>query len=196
MPTPTLPSSAALDPKQSASGLHFALQDVAQSLSAQVSAAVAARIRRQANADAIGQAIREVLPTILEQAFTQGLLGNQTAARQRRAMLMHLLAATDVQAFVDTPAEDDDDEQLTSETAARLLHVSRTHLNTLVDAGMLGEVGRTAGGHRRISKAAVLAYKAASKARQAQGLSAMAQASKRLGLYGDELAGVPRRTRR
>jgi hypothetical protein len=54
-----------------------------------------------------------------------------------------------------------------------------------LDAGALGGVSRTAGGHRRISKAAVLAYKADSKARQTKGLDAMAQASERLGLYAD-----------
>lgn len=203
MPTLARSTPAALTQQQLASGLHFALENVAQSLAAQVTEAIVARTRRQANSDAIGQVVRDVLPGFLEKEFTQGLLKNQTTARKRRAMLMHLLAAADVQAFIDSPAEapnemaaEDDDERLTSEAAARLLHVSRTHLNTLLDAGALGDVSRTAGGHRRVSKVAVLAYKADSKARQAKGLDAMAQASQRMGLYNDELAGVPRRAKR
>lgn len=194
---------AALTQQQLASGLHFALENVAQSLAAQVTEAITARTKRQANSEVIGQVVRDVLPGFLEKEFTQGLLKNQAIARKRRAMLMHLLAAADVQAFVDGPAEaptdvvaEDDGEQLTSEGAAKLLHVSRTHLNTLLDAGALGDVSRTAGGHRRVSKAAVLAYKADSKVRQAKGLDAMAQASQRIGLYNDELVGVPRRAKR
>ena len=93
-------------------------------------------------------------------------------------------------------AAPDETDELTSEEAAKLLHVSRTHLNTLVDTGRLGEVSRTAGRHRRISKAAVLQYKAASKERQAKGLDAMAEASERLGLYDQELEGVPVRSKR
>lgn len=201
---PFVPSTpAALTPQQLANGLHFALEDVAQSLATQVTEAIAARTKRQANAAAIGQVVMDVLPGFLEKEFTQGLLRNQATARKRRAMLMHLLAAADVQAFVGNPAgalietaAGDDGEPLTSEAAAKLLHVSRTHLNSLLDAGMLGAVSRTAGGHRRIPKAAVLAYKANSKARQARGLEAMVQASQRLGLYEDELAGVPRRAKR
>jgi hypothetical protein len=43
----------------------------------------------------------------------------------------------------------------------------------LVGTGALDQVRRTAGGHRRISKAAVLRYKAASKERQKRGLDTM-----------------------
>lgn len=203
MPTLARSTSATLTQQQLASGLHFVLENVAQSLVAQLTEAIATRTKRQVNSDAIGQVVRDVLPGFLEKEFTQGLLKNQAAARRRRAMLMHLLTAADVQAFVDSSAEtpievtvEDDDEPLTSEAAAKLLHVSRTHLNTLLDAGALGDVSRTVGGHRRISKAAVLAYKASSKARQAKGLDAMVQASQRLGLYDEELAGVPRRAKR
>jgi excisionase family DNA binding protein len=205
MPTLTRPASA-LPPHQLSSGLHFALENVAQSLAVQLTEAIAARTR-QANSSAIGQVVSDVLPGFLEREFTQGLLKNQGAARKRRAVLMHVLTAADVQAVMGDPAAApdetpisagtmDEDEPLTSETAAKLLHVSRTHVNALLDAGMLGEVSRTAGGHRRVSKAAVLAYKAASKARQAEGLDSMARASQRLGLYEGELAGVPRRAKR
>lgn len=82
------------------------------------------------------------------------------------------------------------DDELSSEAAAKLLHVSRAHLNSLVDAEALGPIRRTKGGQRRIQKAAVLMYKADAQARQANGLSAMMAATQRLGLYDDEEAGV------
>lgn len=66
----------------------------------------------------------------------------------------------------------------------------------LADSGALGEIRRTAGNHRRISRTALLDYKARSKERQAKGLDAKMEASQKLGLYDDELAGVPRRAGR
>jgi excisionase family DNA binding protein len=121
-------------------------------------------------------------------------------------MLAHVLSTIEVQTMglsgeANSPSsasalEPADDTELTSEAAAKLLHVSRSHLNTLADSGALGEVRRTAGNHRRISKAALLEYKVHSKERQAKGLDAMMQASRKLGLYDDELAGVPGRPRR
>jgi excisionase family DNA binding protein len=83
---------------------------------------------------------------------------------------------------VSAAAAPGEDEVVTSEEAAQLLHVSRTHVNSLVEAGKLGPVSLTEGGHRRISKAAVLHYKAGSKQRQARGLATMTEASQRLGL--------------
>lgn len=202
MPTLVCSTPATLTRQQLAGGLHFALENLAQSLAARLTEAIAVRTKRQASSAAIGQVVRGLLPGFLEKEFMQGQFKNQATARKRRAMLMHLLTAADVQAFIDSPADapikvtaEDEGEQLASEAAAKLLHVSRT-LNALLDAGALGDVSRTVGGHRRIPKAAVLAYKAASKARQAKGLDAMAQASQRLGLYADELAGVPRRAKR
>ena len=87
----------------------------------------------------------------------------------------------------------EDDEELTSHAAARLLRVSRSHLNTLADSGALGEMRLTAGNQRRFSKAALLDYKTRSKERQSKGLDTMMEASRKLGLYGDELAKAPRR---
>ncbi len=202
MPTLVWSTPAALTRQQLAGGLHFALENLAQSLAARLTEAIAVRTKRQASSAAIGQVVRGLLPGFLEKEFMQGQFKNQATARKRRAMLMHLLTAADVQAFIDSPADapievtaEDEGEQLASEAAAKLLHVSRT-LNALLDAGALGDVSRTVGAHRRLPKAAVLAYKATSKARQAKGLDAMAQASLRLGLYADELAGVPRRAKR
>ena len=126
-------------------------------------------------------------------------------ARQQRAILMHLLSTAElrrlspnammsgVSAAAAAPGED---EVVTSEEAAQLLHVSRTHVNSLVQAGKLGPVNLTEGGRRRISKAAVLHYKADSKHRQARGLAMMTEASQRLGLYDNEFAGVRRKAKR
>ncbi|MBK5148594.1 helix-turn-helix domain-containing protein [Burkholderia sp. R-69608] len=71
------------------------------------------------------------------------------------------------------------------------LHVSRTHLNALVDEGKLGEIRHTEGGHRRIPRAAVLAYKNKTRLAQREGLAGMTEASKRLGLYEAEVEGLP-----
>lgn len=194
---------AASPEQQIASGLHFALANMARALASQVNAVIAAQMKRQATTDTIGHMVNDLLPGLLEKEFTNDLLKNQAAARKRRAVLVHILTAADAQGFAIDPVDTlgnassaEDGDELTSEEAARLLRVSRTHLNTLLDAGKLGAVRRTEGGHRRVAKAAVLAYKAESQQRQAQGLAAMAEASHRLGLYDEEMAGVPRRRKR
>lgn len=188
--------------QQLASGLHFALEDMGKALAAQVNAVIASRMKHNATTDAIGQTVREMMPRLLESEFAHELLKNQTRARKRRAMLVHLLTAVDVQGFVVNPlgrladgSTGDDGAELTSEEAAQLLRVSRTHINTLMDTGKLGAVSRTAGGHRRVSRTTVLDYKARSKERQAKGLEAMADASQRLGLYAKEKAGIARRSK-
>lgn len=122
-------------------------------------------------------------------------------AREHRALLSHVLSAAELQATVGedwaalmqtsgasrAAAGTAVDEALTSETASKLMHVSRTHVNSLADSGALGVVRRTGGGHRRISKAALLRYKALSKERQSKGLDAMVAASQKLGLYDAEV---------
>lgn len=91
------------------------------------------------------------------------------------------------------PAPAADDEVVTSEEAAKLLHVSRTHVNKLVEKGELGEVRKTEGGHRRILRSAVMSYKEKSKASQLKGLEQMMAASAALGHYDDEMNNVPLR---
>ncbi|WP_176060963.1 helix-turn-helix domain-containing protein [Paraburkholderia sp. BCC1876] len=73
-------------------------------------------------------------------------------------------------------------EELIIEEAVKLLHVSRAHLNTLVDEGKLGVVRHTQGGHRRIQPAAVLACKEKIKTTQKKGLDRTVDASERMGL--------------
>jgi excisionase family DNA binding protein len=80
---------------------------------------------------------------------------------------------------------------LTSEQAAKLLNVSRPHINKLLDSNLIPGVERMAGGHRRIRKGAVLRYKEQMKQRQANASLEVGRISTELGLYDDELAGIP-----
>lgn len=86
-------------------------------------------------------------------------------------------------------------EVLTAEETAKFLNVSRTHVNSLVDANAL-PANPTSDGHRRIPKAAVVKYQQTMKARQSKGLDTMAEASLAMGLYDGELDGIPRRLKR
>ncbi|MCA0242265.1 MAG: excisionase family DNA-binding protein [Proteobacteria bacterium] len=71
---------------------------------------------------------------------------------------------------------------LTTAQAAALLQVSRPYVSMLCDAGKLGEVTVTEGGHRRVRAAAVDAYRAA-QVRAAQGARTPRQAGVDAGLY-------------
>lgn len=188
-------------------GLHFALDGLAKDLAAHLVTLVEAQFAgSKASRKAVEKIVTAQVPALLEQSFTTSFLAAETAVRARRAVLAHLLSTAELQATVGAGAGmlagageasgDDEDEGLTSEAAAKLLHVSRTHLNSLADSGVLGVVRRTDGGHRRISKAALLGYKARSRERQTKGLDAMMAASQKLGLYEEELAGLPVRKSR
>ena len=85
------------------------------------------------------------------------------------------------------------DETLTSEEAAKILNVSRTHMVKLIDGGLIAGAEKTEGRHRRVPKAAVLAYKKASRVKQAKGYTRMVEASERMGLYDAELARARKR---
>lgn len=89
------------------------------------------------------------------------------------------------------PAAGADAEELTEDEARKLLRISRARLGWLVNDGLLGAgaVRVDENGLLRLSKSAVLAYKSKKKQRQAEALSAMVEASQRLGLYDDEKAG-------
>jgi excisionase family DNA binding protein len=199
------PATLPLD-LQLRSAFQAAFNGFSNTLGAQVSAVVAQQLARQAASKSIEKKVAAAMPALFEQAFIADFLQDKDSAHHRRVILAHLLSTAELQKFTSSnlevslaPSSDaafNEIDELTSEQAAKLLHVSRTHLNTLVDTGLLGEVCRTVGRHRRISKAAVLQYKAASKKRQAKGWDAMAQASERLGLYDQELDGVPVRAKK
>lgn len=187
-------------------GLDFVLAEMAKALSALLAAKIKTNVATSATrANAIHRLLKDDMLIMLEEVFFRGLLAtNDERARQQRAILMHLLSTADVRrlspalansAFSNAAAPSEE-EIVTSEEAAKLLHVSRTHINSLVEAGKLGPVNLTQGGHRRISKAAVLSYKADSKHRQARGLAAMTEASQQLGLYDNELIGIRRKAKR
>lgn len=211
-PVRNLSSRSTVD-HQLLEGVHVVLDDLATSLVAKLNALVVKQLAsRKEGSKALEKQLAEAVPSYLEQAFIAGFLNDKQAARQRRALLAHLLTTADLQSVSGKAAiasfplagshapsratGGSGDDEITSEAAAKLLHVSRTHLNTLVESGVLGDVRRTAGGHRRISRAAVLEYKERSKARQAKGLDEMVEASRRLGLYDAELKGIPERRKR
>ena len=181
------------------SGFHAAFNGFIYALGEKVGALVAQQVARSAASETIGKNVAVAIPELFEQAFIADFLQDKDASH-RRAILTHLLSTAELQRYtgsnqklpitISIAAAPDESDELTSEEAAKLLHVSRTHLNTLVDTGRLGEVSRTAGRHRRISKAAVLQYKADSKKRQEKGLKAMIEASERLGLYDEEFAST------
>ncbi len=75
-----------------------------------------------------------------------------------------------------------EDTLLTTAEAAAKLEVSRPYVSMLCDAGKLGEVVMTEGGHRRIRAAAVAAYLAA-RVRQAGGAPLPREAGVDAGLY-------------
>jgi excisionase family DNA binding protein len=182
--------------------LRMALDDIAAMLSEGLGTLIRTELKKQSKSGAVASAVKEALPQLLERSFQQSLLESASETHLRRVALMHLLTAAEVKtishevsllsAFAHT---DEGTDVLTTEEAAKLLNVSRTHLISLVESGTL-PASRTSGGHRRIPKAAVLAYKGQMQARQRKGLDAMMKASGDLGLYHDELEGIPRRSKR
>ncbi|SEK79991.1 DNA binding domain-containing protein, excisionase family [Roseateles sp. YR242] len=205
---------AALPPpleRQFLEGIHFALDEFAKGLVAKLTQLVSEQLTgtKQSSTQsrqALENAVAAEMPAMLEQEFMSRFLSNETSARQHRAVLVHLLSAAEVQAVVGadlvamSPAKAAKppgvEEELTSEAAAKLLHVSRTHLNSLADSGALGPIRRTEGGHRRIMRPHLLDYLAESQRRQAEGVEDMMAATEKLGLYDDEAASVPKRPRR
>jgi len=166
-------------------------------LAAQIADAVRSLTGRMLeDVSASKQARRVSAPQLMKQVMTsivQSLLLDDAVAQRQRTVLAQLLLTANLRksgtlASLQSLSLDDEanDPLLSSEEAAKLLHVSRTHINMLIDSGKLGEITRTVGGHRRIAKTAVLKYKAESKQRRARGFDAMVESSERLGLYDTE----------
>jgi excisionase family DNA binding protein len=170
-------------------------------LAAQIADAIRSLTGRMLeDASASKQARRVSAPQLMKQVMTsivQSLLLDDVVAQRQRTVLAQLLLTANLRktgvpaALQSSPLDDEaDDPLLSSEEAAKLLHVSRTHINMLIDSGKLGEITRTVGGHRRIAKTAVLKYKAESKQRRARGVDVMVESSERLGLYDTEDASL------
>lgn len=192
-------------PIESPSGddlMKLALGGIATDVARALGQVLRAKQREKASASDVGHAMRDATPDLLEGAFKRQLFGSEADAHQRRIALLHLLTGIEAATLgsaapkgaVAGPSASEP-EMLTSEQAAKLLGVSRSHLNTLIDSNALPS-SRTQGGHRRIARSAVLDYQVQMKTRQAKGLDDMTAASARLGLYADDLAGVPPRPRR
>jgi len=181
--------------------------DVVGGLSGPISARLATELSKSVKVSEkkLRDLFEIAIPGVLQSEFESNLLAKGPEFRARRAKLAHVLSSAElaeavpalmeaaVPAFAQTALPGREDSVLTSEQAAELLHVSRSHVNALADSGALGEIMRTAGGHRRLSHARVLAYREQSKRRQARGLDAMMAASQEAGLYDLELEAAPRK---
>ena len=75
----------------------------------------------------------------------------------------------------------EDDEAVTTQTAADILNVSRPHLVKLLETGKIPQLPKV-GRHRRIARAAVLKYKRARDAQREAALTELAAVSQRHGL--------------
>ncbi len=148
---------------------------------------------------AIGDTVQMREATV--EAFAKFFLDDrQPGTRENRAKLVELLtqlegfAAASVSAngnlTTGSAAAQWEDIFITSEEAAKLLHVSRPHVNKLLDNGTIPGVHKTEKGHRRVSQEAVLEYKKVLKERQRRGLEQMAEESAELGLYEAESQAV------
>lgn len=84
-----------------------------------------------------------------------------TAPRMGHVFVSHLLKDKEfVEAMKVLLARELDDEWITSEEASQILGFSRTYTNALLASDDFeGSVNRTTGGHRRISKRAVVEWK-------------------------------------
>ncbi|HVZ46108.1 MAG TPA: helix-turn-helix domain-containing protein [Ramlibacter sp.] len=175
------------------------LQDVVGGLSGAISARLAAELAKKVKVpeEKLRDLFETTVPHVLQAEFESNLLSRGPVFRAARAKLAHLLSTAELAEAVPDVALPvtavGDDDHLTSEEAAELLHVSRSHVNTLADSGAFGDVIRTPGRHRRLARARVLAYREKSKQNQARGLEAMMAASKKAGLYDLELEGTRRR---
>lgn len=214
MTTPLTSALPGVLERQFLEGIQFALEELSRSLVSKVTQLVQEQISStrgpaSKSRQALVEAVASQMPGMLEQAFIARLLSNEASARQHRAVLAHLLSAAEVQAvaghtFAPLPLATSgpapvlaEAEEITSEAAAKLLHVSRTHLNALADSGALGPVRRTEGGHRRLVKAQVMRYLRDTQDRQVQGVQDMMSATEALGLYEDEAQALrPKRSRR
>lgn len=80
----------------------------------------------------------------------------------RLQLMQHLLAIESAQAGGALPANtvfQQADDLIGTEDAAKLLGVSRPYVAMLIDQGQIQGATKTVGGHRRIARAAVLAWK-------------------------------------
>ena len=134
-----------------------------------------------ASAEALGARFTFLLATMLDQS-----LSSRTA--QGRALRMAFIAklANEEMGGTEIPTTgaqgEVNDALLTTAQAAVQLEASRPHVSMLCNAGKLGEVVMTEGGHRRIRSSAVQAY-LASRAKQHEGAVSPRCSGVEAGLY-------------
>lgn len=181
--------------------LPTALGGITAALADGLSKLIRNELRKQSGVAAVISAMKSALPLLLERSFQDSLLAAEAETHSRRVAMLHLLTTAEVQSLSanlyspTSTTSTDDTSELTSEEAASLLGVSRTHVISLIKSRAFS-ASHTSGGHRRISKAAVIAYKAEMKVRQSKGLDAMMVATAEMGLYDSELDVIPQRTKR
>jgi excisionase family DNA binding protein len=187
-PQKQLPTSVSND------WIGLAVEGLLATLSPGLVKAVRGKVENKETRAVVTKTLQAALPSLLENSLREEL----TQIRSRVALL-HLLAHSELElmpskiAGLSNVEETIDD--LTSEAAAKMLGVSRTHLNSLVEKGELS-ASRTQGGHRRFAEAEIAKYKVQMKQRQSEGLDKMLESSTMLGLYDDELEGIPTRGKR
>jgi hypothetical protein len=144
---------------QNAPQLQFALSGVVRALLTRTLSAL-----RNSKVRPVGKVLDAVLANDLEPKLRAALLSPDSDARARRAVLMALCSAADLEQSSLTlhtlpPQLSPRNAQLlTSTQAAVLLQFSVTHVKKLMDTGHLGEIIKSPGGHRRIWRTAIAAY--------------------------------------
>jgi len=186
---PTNTSATLPDVRGASDTLAAQIADVVRSLTGRMLEDTSAS-KKAARGASAQQLVKQAMNSIVQSL----LVDDAVAQRQRTILAQLLLTANLLKSGANESLQalalsgEVGDPLLSSEEAAKLLHVSRTHINMLIDSGKLGQVNRTEGGHRRIARTAVLKYKAKSKLRRARGVNAMVEATERLGLYDAEAA--------
>ena len=184
--------------------LHLALEGVASTFSRQLTKLLRSELKKSDDPKMIDEFVKDVVPQLLESSFQHEVLEANAETQKCRVVLLYMLSSAEMKNCGDEPllllspmpsgTNDEPKESLTTEEAAKFLGVSRTHLISLIDSEIL-PARRTSGGHRRIPKTAVFAYKQEMKQRQSKGLDAMMESTSALGLYDEELEGIPRRSK-
>jgi len=186
---PTNTSATLPDVRGASDTLAAQIADVVRSLTGRMLEDTSAS-KKAARGASAQQLVKQAMNSIVQSL----LVDDAVAQRQRTILAQLLLTANLLKSGANESSQalalggEVGDPLLSSEEAAKLLHVSRTHINMLIDSGKLGQITRTEGGHRRIARTVVLKYKAESKLRRARGVNAMVAATERLGLYDAEAA--------
>ena len=134
-----------------------------------------------ASVDALGARITIVVAKVLEQSLS----AHTVQGKALRMALIAKLANEEIGGAQASPVVAQGaatDILLTTAQAAAKLEASRPYVSMLCNAGKLGEVVMTEGGHRRIRSSAVQAY-LATRAKQHGGVMSPRQAGVEAGLY-------------